>query len=189
MAVQADLPPDTDRKIILFPALTRPRTGAPVHFAFSLKQVEAIVQAVDIFPVPFSPAHVLGLAQWRTAALPVLCLETALNLPRVHADAVRYAVIRTPLDVPGATGKPGETDVARAMIRVSAFSRISAVPQDWVSARPDPSVAATGLIWGWYGFSGGEMGVVNLAPPAFGGRRGIKGAIQRGNVPGCGRVF
>ncbi len=145
------------QKILISPALTPTKiSGRQVHFLFSIRQVEDILKETPVYPVPFSPPHVEGIAKWRNHALPVISLEKRLGLDIRSPDAefqksTRLIAVRA-LD-------PGEKYI---MLRVSDAIRMFSLP---ISYTPAPSVgwlSEDSLVKGVYEWDEGYLLVLQL---------------------------
>ncbi|BCS97626.1 hypothetical protein DSLASN_32580 [Desulfoluna limicola] len=112
--------------LIIAPAVGDHPYGEPASFLFSISQVEDILGSITFTEVPFSPAYVSGISEWRGHALPVLSLEMLLGLAgddRAY-KGTRGLVVRktTPSDEPG--------HFRRALVRIAAGCRlVSRVPE------------------------------------------------------------
>jgi len=71
-----------ERKVLIFPAMTPAVRDNQVCFLFSIKQVEDIIQKINICTVPFAPSYAEGLGWWREQAIPVISLEACLGLKK-----------------------------------------------------------------------------------------------------------
>ncbi len=133
-------------RVVIFPAMVPPgATGRQAHFLFSVTQVEDVIREAEIYKVPFSPAHVEGLAEWRGRAVPVISLEKCLGLPVESTGRVmRMIMLRTAAEDGSAAG--------RAMIRTASAVRMTSLPSackpltslEWV---PRPSLIRGAYEW------------------------------------------
>ena len=84
-----------EKRVLIFPAQIPEVSNRQVYFLFSVRQVEDILTDTPERPVPFSPAHIKGLIEWRGHVLPVICMETCLGfkLPNPQKTS-RLMVVR-----------------------------------------------------------------------------------------------
>ena len=122
----------SERRVLVFQAQTPPVYGRNVHFLFSLQQAEDILTDVSIMPVPLSPLHIEGIAEWRSQILPVLSLETSLGLEFASSiNGQRMAVIRTK---PEHENQPGHN---RVMVRMAVPIQMLSLPVECAPASND----------------------------------------------------
>lgn len=106
--------------LILAPAVGTFAQGEPVWFLFGISQVEDILGSLAFSEVPFAPAYVGGLGDWRGLALPVLSLETLLGFAPDEAGygGTRMLVVRKA----GLSGEP--ENWKRALVRIAPGARL-----------------------------------------------------------------
>ena len=69
------------------------------RYAIPLRQVERIVRAVDVRPLPEAPAHLQGVVNVQGRALPVVNLRRRLGLPERPIDVSDHFVIAAGLSL------------------------------------------------------------------------------------------
>lgn len=148
--------------LIIAPAVGTHPCGEQASFLFSISQVEDILGSTTFTEVPFSPAYVSGISEWRGHALPVLSLEMLLGFAGDECayEGTRGLVVRktTPSDEPG--------HFRRALVRIAAGCRlVSRVPEtepllpaDYLSAGMQSAVK------GMYRWKGGLLIVPYMDP-------------------------
>jgi len=121
-----------ERKVLIFPAMTPAVRNNQVYFLFSIRQVEDIIQEINICPVPFSPAYTEGLGWWREQALPVISLEARLGLEKKPSRKnTGFMLIRsaTQLKTGLAQGQPaGSGGVMRSIIKAHRGIHLATLP-------------------------------------------------------------
>ncbi len=118
-------------RVVVFPAVSHMRfSGRPIFFLFSMTQVADILKVTPVYPVPFSPAHVKGMARWRGRVAPVI-LPEALFDPAAQCPAAapegRMVVVRA------ASGGGAGDGLFEAICMAGGPVRILSLPLD---ARP-----------------------------------------------------
>ncbi len=109
------------RRVLIVPARTPAVSSGKVFFMFVLGQVTEILRETTVYPVPFAPPHLPGIARWRGRVMPVLSLEGCLNLaPDEHPAPDRLVAVRTRHDRVGAILK---TDPGLRLIHPPAGAR------------------------------------------------------------------
>lgn len=140
----------TSGSLIIAPAVGAPTPGGPVHFLFSIAQVEDILGSLDYSGVPLVPSYIGGVADWRGLPLPILSLELLLGLAD---EACAYGGTR--MLVARKTGPADEpAHWKRAFIRIAPGCRLlSRVPKaeplcagDFLAGDRLPAVKG---IYGW----------------------------------------
>jgi purine-binding chemotaxis protein CheW len=63
------------------------------EYGVDIKQVQEIIRAVDITPVPGTPAHVRGVINLRGKIIPVIDLRRRFGLPAVEESEERRIVV------------------------------------------------------------------------------------------------
>jgi chemotaxis signal transduction protein len=120
------------RKVLIFPAMTPAVRNNQIYFLFSIRQVEDIIQEINICPVPFAPSYTKGLGWWREQTLPVISLETCLGLEtKSSRKDPRFMLIRgaTQLKVGFESGQPdGSGKVMHSIIKAHRSIRLSTLP-------------------------------------------------------------
>jgi len=72
-------PPSVDAGpplVVMFSSPALPPSGAP-RYALSARRIAAVVQSLDVTPVPGCPPHVTGVAVWRGMVMPVIDFRPA----------------------------------------------------------------------------------------------------------------
>jgi chemotaxis signal transduction protein len=90
---------------------------------FSLRQVLDILKEQVVFSLPFAPAHVEGITDWRNQVLPVISLEACFGLaaaPRHTGD--RWIVLRT------AAGPDNREEMRSLVIRSGPSMQMVSLP-------------------------------------------------------------
>jgi len=106
-----------DQKVLIFPAMTPYVRNNQVHFLFSIRQVEDIIQEINTCPVPFAPSYTEGLGWWRKQAIPVISLEACLGLEKKTARKnPRLMIIRSAAQHKIGPG-PGQPDGGKGVMR------------------------------------------------------------------------
>jgi purine-binding chemotaxis protein CheW len=102
-----------EKRVLISPAQTPNVSNRQVYFLFSLRQVEDILIDAPARPVPFSPAHIEGVVEWRGHVLPLISMETCLGFEFLNTQKnQRLMVVRAAHN--GSTQK----NVDRMMLRV-----------------------------------------------------------------------
>ncbi len=121
-----------ERRVLIFPAMTPKIENRRVYFLFSIRQVEDIIQDVNICPVPFAPSYTEGLGWWREQAIPVISLESRLGLKRKPSRKdPGFMLIRSagPPTRASEQGPPsGAVDLVRTILKVDRGIHIAALP-------------------------------------------------------------
>ncbi len=120
-----------ERKVLIFPAMTPAVRNNQIYFLFSMKQVEDIIQEINICTVPFAPSFTEGLGWWREQAIPVISLEACLGLEKTSHKNPRFMLIRsaTQLEVGLESGQPvGSRRVMRSIIKAHHNIRLATLP-------------------------------------------------------------
>ena len=87
---------DTQQKVLVFPAQAKSIEGKQVFFLFSLFQMEDVLTTIRVQEVPFSPAYISGISDWRGNVVPVISLEQLLGLEQETVSySQRLAVIHS----------------------------------------------------------------------------------------------
>ncbi len=126
--MSGNIPPNVgERKVLIFPAMTPAVRHNQIYFLFSIKQVEDIIQEINICPVPFAPSYTQGLAWWREQALPVISLEACLGLERESSPKdQRFMLVRS---ANFGHGQPaGSSGVMRSIIGTHRTIRLVTLP-------------------------------------------------------------
>lgn len=90
--------------------------GRSLFFLFTARQVEEVLSGVVMRALPFAPASLMGMAQWRGHLLPVVDLEKQLSLPDdEHREDSRFLVVRT-----GLPEHAENREIMRCIVRLSA---------------------------------------------------------------------
>jgi chemotaxis signal transduction protein len=85
----------SEKRVLIFAAQTPRASDRQIYFLFSQHQMEDIVMDSSVRPVPFSPCHIEGLAEWQNQVLPVISLETCLGMKSLISQKIqRLMVIR-----------------------------------------------------------------------------------------------
>ncbi|MDM8555071.1 chemotaxis protein CheW [Desulfococcaceae bacterium HSG7] len=121
-----------ERKVLIFPAMTPTVGNNQIYFLFSIRQVEDIIQEINICPVPFAPSYTEGLGWWREQTLPVISLEACLGLEiKSSRKDPRFMLIRSAaqLQIGLESGQPaGSVGAMRSIIKVHRSIRLSTLP-------------------------------------------------------------
>ncbi len=121
-----------EQRVLIFPAMTPKIENRRVYFLFSIRQVEDIIQDVNICRVPFAPSYTEGLGWWRDQAIPVISLESRLGLERKPSlKNPGFMLIRSAAPPSGdsAKGPPsGAGDLVRTILKVDRGIHIAALP-------------------------------------------------------------
>ena len=83
----------THAQIFIFHANTPAVDNQAVCYVFSVRQVVEVLSHAQSQPVPFSPRHAEGIAQWRGRVLPVLSIEKCLGIASTTPDTQHRAVV------------------------------------------------------------------------------------------------
>ena len=140
-----------NERILIFPALSPKISGKQIYFLFTLGQIEDIIRNASIYPLPFSPPYILGLAEWRDNVLPVLSLEECLGLPPSEStEAVRLVIIRS-----------GEKKI-RGIFRVDPSIRLISMPVSCSPVQSAPWLSRNDLVRGIYEWDEGFLVAVRM---------------------------
>jgi chemotaxis signal transduction protein len=115
------------QQVLVVPARTPAVSSRKVFFMFVLRQVTEVLRKTAVYPVPFAPPHLPGIARWRGRVVPVLSLEGCLSLAqnecttpdRLMAVRTRHARVGAILKIdpglrlihPPAEARPAEGDL------------------------------------------------------------------------------
>ena len=84
-----------EKRVLIFPARIPKFSDRQVYFLFSLRQMVDILVDATVQPVPFSPDHLEGVAEWRGQVLPVVSMETYLGFQCLNTRKIqRMMVVR-----------------------------------------------------------------------------------------------
>lgn len=155
-----------NQRVLVYPAKTPKVSGKQVYFLFALGQIEDIIRELKVFPLPFSPSYILGLAQWRDQVLPVISLEKCLKLPqgnfisdtndkigikKDHAlRPVRLILIRS------------DNRNIRGLLSVDSAIRLIPRPDSCPALSPGSWLSQKKLVKGVYEWDEGFLLVVNI---------------------------
>lgn len=128
-----DAPAASGGKLLLVP-LTQPGPGErPLCCGLALAGVREIVELPPLSPVPRGPSFLLGLASWRSRAVPVIDLAARLGLPPLERDRrSRLLVLRA-----------GEAGLVGMLVGQAA--RVVGLPLEHVPCRRPLPVDARGV--------------------------------------------
>ena len=115
----------TEKRVLIFPAQTPEVSKRQVFFLLSLRQMEDILIDAPVQPVPFSPAHIEGMAEWRGHILPVISMEACLGFEfQIARKIQRLMVVRAAQNV------STRQKVDRMMLRVIPPIQMLTLPID-----------------------------------------------------------
>ncbi len=150
----------SEKRVIIFSGTTREKkSGKPISFLFSVKQVEDIIKEIDVKPVPFSPSFVEGISLWRDLAVPVLRLEDCLGLEDGGKDLDLYQRLLLVRTGEG-TGESGNE--RRGLIRVASGLRMYYLPIDCSPAESLQWLPDETLVKAVYDWENGYLVVADL---------------------------
>ncbi len=113
----------SEQRVLIFSAQTPPISNKQIHFLISQKQMEDILMETSVWPVPFAPSFIEGVAEWRKQFLPVISLEACMGLEPLNSTKTqRLMVIRAIKDGAAPMG------FYRLMLRVVPPVRMIALP-------------------------------------------------------------
>jgi len=124
------------QRVLIFPGQTPMVADRQVYFLFSMRQMEDILMAAAVMPVPFSRPYIKGVAQWRDHVVPVISLEECLGLESSNSrkDA-RLIVVQAPKQ------DAGQVTNYRIMLQVVPPIRMLTLPiechpvsDEWIPA-------------------------------------------------------
>ena len=147
-----DNPADTPAydRVLIISARTPAISGFTLHFLFTLRQISDILRKVTVYPVPFSPGHIKGVAVWREKVLPVLSLEAILGLKEVPLQGKdRFIVIK------GGNGKWG-------IFKAGSEIRIMPLPSPCVPANNIPRLHQSIMAKAIYEWPEGLLVIVDI---------------------------
>ncbi len=136
------------QRVLVFSAQTPPVLNKPIYFLFSQRQMDDILMDASVRSVPFSPAYVDGVAEWRNQMLPVISLEACLGMDSLNSTKVpRLMVVRA---LKSETAPAG---VHRIMFRIVPPVRMLTLPIECspVSAEWIPKTFFTRGVFEWNG--------------------------------------
>ncbi|CAK8721407.1 MAG: CheW-like domain-containing protein [Candidatus Electronema aureum] len=129
---------------------------------FATRQVEEILQDVEVRPLPFAPDWLLGLCAWRRQVLPVVDIAK-LHGMSFSADRSLYMVIR--LVVPAEDEKENSSRrMLRCILKVSDRIAARELPKQCAAAAIEASGLDPALFKGLFAHEDGMMMVPNLLP-------------------------
>ena len=102
-----------EKRVLIFPAQTPEVSNRQVFFLLSLRQMEDILTDAPVRPVPFSPAHIEGAAEWRGHVLPVISMEACLGFEFLNTQKIQRLMV-----VRAAQNGSAQKNVDRMMLRV-----------------------------------------------------------------------
>lgn len=146
----------SEQRVLIFQAQTPKVSDRYVYFLFSLRQMEDILMDAVIQPVPFSPSHLAGVAEWQDLVVPVISLEQCLGLDTIRPRQIRrLLVVRTTKE--GATQTPAQRSILKAVppIRILTLpTECIPVPAEWIPEKR--------LVRGVYEWQKGYLVVVHM---------------------------
>ncbi len=165
--MSGNIPPSVgERKVLIFPAMTPTVRNNQIYFLFSIKQVEDIIQAINICPVPFAPSYTEGLGWWREQAIPVISLEARLGLAKKSArKKPRFMLIRSApqLKIGLESRQPtGSGGVMRSIIKTHHSIRLSTLPIKCAPVAVVPWIPHREFVRGAYEWDQGFLIVVDI---------------------------
>jgi len=85
----------SEQRVLIIPAQTPRVSDRQIYFLFSQHQMEDIKMDSSVRPVPFSPCHIEGVAEWQDQVLPVISLEACLGMESLIPKQIqRLMVVR-----------------------------------------------------------------------------------------------
>lgn len=146
----------SEQRVLIFQAQTPKVSDRHVYFLFSLRQMEDILMDAVIQPVPFSPSHLAGVAEWQDLVVPVISLEQCLGLDTIRPRQIRrLLVVRTTKE--GAAQTPAQRSMLKAVppIRMVTLPiECIPVPAEWIPEKR--------LVRGVYEWQKGYLVVVHM---------------------------
>lgn len=143
---------DQGLKGLIFPAMIPDETAGrqKVYFFFSIQQIGDIIREVNLYPVPFTPSYLEGVAEWQNEVIPVLSIEKVLGFRGLkNTTSNRFLMVRT------GNGQQG-------LLRVGAGLRILALPIPCTPVSSADWISRIDLIRGIYKWKEGFLVIVNL---------------------------
>ncbi len=150
---------ERDQRVLVFPARSPGGLGdGALHFLFSMTQVADIVREPAVYPVPRSPAHVIGMSVWRDRVMPVISPERCLGLPAgpTPEPTDRLVALRAPITEDGRSRTEGGMVLAGSPIQMIAPPAATPVT---AAGRPVDGRYLLGL----YRWEDGYLAVIHLA--------------------------
>src|SRR5262249_43394592 len=126
--------------VVMFSSPALPPSGA-ARYALSARRIEAVVQSLDVTPVPGCPPHVTGVAVWRSHIMPVVDFRS---------DSERTTAVQgSRLLIAGCGGPLGGSAVAFAVDSELALHKPTREDRGAEEAEPTPPfVAGTFIVSG-----------------------------------------
>ena len=146
----------SEQRVLIFQAQTPKVSDRYVYFLFSLRQMEDILMDAVIQPVPFSPSHLAGVAEWQDLVVPVISLEQCLGLDTIRPRQIqRLLGVRTTKE--GATQTPAQRSILKAVPPIQMVTlpiECMPVPAEWIPEKR--------LVRGVYEWQKGYLVVVHM---------------------------
>jgi chemotaxis signal transduction protein len=121
-----------EKRVLIFPAQIPKVLNRQVYFLFSLRQMEDILTDAPVRPVPFSPAHLEGMAEWRGHILPVISMEAWLGFEFLNTQKVQRLMV-----VRAAQNGTVQKNVDRLMLQVIPPIQMLTLPIECFPASDD----------------------------------------------------
>ncbi len=143
--------PAPAERVLVSPARLPDGPDRPVHFLFTLPQVEEFIRSAPVFRIPFAPSHVRGVTRWRDRVIPVISLEGCLGIPSGADDRQpRLMVVRT-----------GESGL-RGMVEIDAAVRIISLDGEFTPVPAPPWLVCADRVRGIYEWTEGFLVMVHI---------------------------
>ena len=149
-------------RVVIFASHIRSaHTKKQVSFLFSIRQVEDIVRSVHLFPVPFSPSYVAGIANWRDRVSPALWLERVLgfHIPK-QSKVRRLVMVRSHME--------GQNKEMKSMIIADPPVRMVSLPIECTPAPDFSWLPRPELVRGLFEWEEGYLLVADMEKIASG---------------------
>ena len=105
---------DKKSRIVLVHGMGKKISGKKPVLLFSTAQIEEIIHAINIHPVPFAPDYLIGICVWRNQIIPVIDTfkRYGLQEPKM-SDGESYIVVKT-------AGKAGrKNELLQGVLKIS----------------------------------------------------------------------
>jgi len=135
-----------EQRVLIFSAQTPWVSNRQIYFLFSQHQMEDILMDTSVRPVPFSPCHIEGVAEWHNQVLPVISIEACLGLEFLNSQKIQRLMV-----VRALKSETSPKDFHRIMIRMVPPIRMLTLPIECspVSERWIPEKFFTMGVYEW----------------------------------------
>lgn len=113
----------SEQRVLIFSAQTPRVSNRQIYFLFSQHQMEDILMDTAVWPVPFSPSYIEGVAEWRNQVLPVISLEACLGMESLNSPKIQRLMV-----VRALRNEAAPMGIYRIMLRIVPPIRMLTLP-------------------------------------------------------------